>query len=113
MPRPRHVKQEELTRESFIITHQQLLAKAQRDLEDALNRIAQLKERQKFHLDSVLKTRTGRSTKLLNEAEEAKRRESENIAAEMHHMEALGWNPFEVPPELKLVLGFNGCAPKV
>lgn len=96
-----------------MITHQQLLAKAQRDLQDALNRIAQLKERQKFHLDSVLKTRTGRSTKPLNKAEEAKHRESENIAAEMHHMEALGWNPFEVPPELKLVLGFNGCAPKV
>lgn len=87
--------------------------KAQQDLEDALNRIAQLKERQKIHLDSVLKTRPGRSTKALNEAEEAKRQESENIAAEMHRMEALGWNPFEVPPELKLVLGFNGCAPKV
>ena len=90
------------------MTHQQLLAEAHRDLDNALNRIAQLKERQSFHLDSLLKTRGVRKSQPLNAAEEAKRQESERMAAEMHHMEALGWSTLEVPPELKIVLGFTG-----
>ncbi|CAM1509222.1 Fc.00g029610.m01.CDS01 [Cosmosporella sp. VM-42] len=106
---PRRIKQDDLARETYIVTHQKLLTQAQWDLYDALNRIAQLKEGRKHHLDPVLKTRgRPRRRQPLNEPEEAQRRESENMAAEMHHMEALGWSTFEVAPELKLVLGFNG-----